>query len=107
MTSVTFFKSGSEITGFEIKGHSGFASEGEDIVCSAISSAAIMAANTVTEIVGDKADITEDDGYLRFESSSLSGSSHDILRGLEIHLKQISEQYPSNIKINYGGNTDA
>ena len=107
MTTVTFYTEGSEITGFEIKGHTGFACEGEDIVCSAISSAAIMAANTVTEITGDRAEISEGDGYLRFSGNGLSACSKDILRGLEFHLKQISEQYPSNIKIKYGGNTNA
>ncbi len=107
MTTVTFFKSGSEITGFEIKGHSGFACEGEDIVCSAISSASAMAANTVTEIIGDRAEITEKDGYLKFSVSGLSQSSQDTLRGLEFHFIQLSEQYPENIKIKYGGKSDA
>lgn len=50
MTTVTFLKSDDIICGFEISGHSDFAEEGSDIVCAAISSAAYMTANTVTEI---------------------------------------------------------
>lgn len=37
MTNVTIFKDKSNILGFEISGHSGYAEEGSDIVCSAIS----------------------------------------------------------------------
>lgn len=37
MTSVKIFKDKSNILGFEISGHSGYAEEGSDIVCSAIS----------------------------------------------------------------------
>ncbi len=107
MTGVTFFRSGSDITGFEIKGHTGFAAQGVDIVCSAVSSAAIMAVNTVTEIIGDIAEVTEDDGYLRFTVSPLSDASKAVLKGLEFHLKQVSEQYPAYIKIKYGGNSNA
>ena len=39
MTTVTFQTEGSRIVGFEVKGHSGYAPEGEDIVCAAITSA--------------------------------------------------------------------
>ena len=39
---------------FTIKGHSGFSEEGSDIVCAAVSSAAIMSVNTITEILGVK-----------------------------------------------------
>ena len=37
MTNVKIFKDKSNILGFEISGHSGYAEEGRDIVCSAIS----------------------------------------------------------------------
>ena len=39
MTTVTFHSEGSRLTGFEMKGHSGYAPQGEDIVCAALSSA--------------------------------------------------------------------
>ncbi len=107
MTQVRFHVNDNQLTGFEISGHSGFALEGSDIVCAAISSAAIMAANTVTDIIGDKADITEKDGYLRFSLIEGSNASVKVLEGLRLHLTQISEQYPDNIKIIYGGKQNA
>ena len=39
MTTVTFCSEGSRIVGFEVKGHSGYAPQGEDIVCAAVTSA--------------------------------------------------------------------
>ena len=42
MTKVEIFKSKGNIQGFVVSGHSGYASEGSDIVCSAISSLSQM-----------------------------------------------------------------
>ena len=39
MTTVTFLTEESRIIGFDAKGHSGYAEEGEDIVCAAVTSA--------------------------------------------------------------------
>ena len=36
MTTITFRSEGSRITGFDSQGHSGYAEEGEDIVCAGI-----------------------------------------------------------------------
>ena len=39
MTTITFHTEGSRIVGFDSKGHSGYAPEGTDIVCAAVTSA--------------------------------------------------------------------
>ena len=72
MTTVTFLKSDDIICGFEISGHSDFAEEGSDIVCAAISSAAYMTANTVTEILHINAQVTEDDGLMTVSYTHLT-----------------------------------
>ena len=83
---------------FSVKGHAGFADEGKDIVCAAVSSAAYMAANTVTEILGVNASAETEDGYMNF---SFTGSEEAarIVRGLELHLRELQSQYPGCIKI--------
>ena len=43
MTRVLIFKKKDRISGFEISGHTGYAEEGSDIVCSAVSSVSQMA----------------------------------------------------------------
>ena len=82
---------------FTLKGHAG-GEEGTDIVCAAVSSAAYMAANTVTDVLGIKAEAEEADGYLHF---SFSGSrpAADIIRGLRQHLEQLQAEYPHKIRI--------
>lgn len=102
MTSVVFIQSDDIITGFKISGHANAGAYGEDIVCSAISSAAIMAVNTITEIIGAKADVEMREGYLSMLLKELAEKSvQEVLLGLELHLKQLSEQYPKNMTISY------
>ncbi|MBQ8782695.1 MAG: ribosomal-processing cysteine protease Prp [Clostridia bacterium] len=98
MIKAKFFNQSDLLTGFEISGHSGSAERGEDIICSAVSSAAYMAANTVTEILSVEADIKVDDGYLYFKVAPLS-ETQAILKGLRLHLISLSQDYPKNIKV--------
>ena len=55
MTSVKFLSKNESLYGFEIKGHSSVDCDDQDgkLVCAAVSSAAYMTANTITEIIGD------------------------------------------------------
>lgn len=90
-------------TGFTLSGHAGSAPAGEDIVCAAVSSAAYMAANTVTEVLRLTPSITERDGLL---SLRLTGEQADaaqmILQGLWLHITALSEQYPDFIQVERG-----
>ena len=64
MTKVVFYEKDEMLGGFLIKDHSGYDDEGYDIVCASVSSAAYLTANTLTEIVGAKADIKGEEAYL-------------------------------------------
>ncbi len=103
MTSVKFLAD-KDLYGFEISGHSSFDCEDEvgKIVCAAVSSAAYMAANTVTEIIGDKADATVDDAKMVFVCKNPSDATVKVLLGLKLHLTELADQYSNNLKI-YGG----
>ena len=82
---------------FTIKGHSGFAEEGSDIVCAAVSSAAIMAANTITEIIGERCKVKEKNGFLQLEASGKA--ARDIIMGLKLHLEGLSAEYPDYVTV--------
>ena len=101
MIKINFQTNGDVFTGFECKGHSMSAPSGSDIVCAAVSSACLMAANTITEIIGVEADAAATDGYLRFAIKASPQPAQDIIKGLELHLKELEAQYPENIRINY------
>ena len=92
------FRIRSDETAFTVKGHAGAGVAGNDIVCAAVSSAAYMAANTVTEILGVQAQAQVKDGYLRFSFSGSQAAS-DIVRGLKLHLEELASQYPDRIKV--------
>ena len=84
---------------FTIKGHSGSAESGQDIICAAVSSAAYMAVNTITEILGQNVDANVSDGYMKIKLSGNNQAATDILRGLHLHIEELSKDYPDFIKI--------
>ena len=88
------------IQGFEISGHSDYSEQGSDIICAAVSSAAYMAANTVTEVQSIAAEITEADGLMKFSLSPRDAKAAEVvLNGLLLHLNALSEQYQDYIKV--------
>ncbi len=103
MIRVKFLVGNRQLAGFEIRGHADFADIGEDIVCASVSSAAFMAANTITEIIGAKAEANADNGAMSLTVKEPCERTGTVLKGLELHLTELSKQYPDNIKIIYGG----
>ena len=103
MTSVKFLAD-EKLYGFEISGHSTVDCDDEvgKTVCAAVSSAAYMTANTITEIAGDKADAKVSDGKMFFAVKNPSNAAIMVLEGLKLHLTELSDQYSNNIRI-YGG----
>ena len=99
MIKAQFLATKGKLKGFAIKGHAGHALFGEDIVCAAVSSAAYMTANTVTEIIGATADITVDDGYMRVMLTDKIPDCQDTLSGFRLHLEAMQEQYPKRVHL--------
>lgn len=98
MIRAVFFRSGS-LRGFELSGHAGSGVYGSDIVCAAVSSAAYMAANTVTEVLSVEADTDVRDGYMKFSFSSGNSAAEAVLDGLELHLIELEKEYPKKLKV--------
>ena len=103
MIETEFFTTSSgELLGFSMKGHSGSAEAGYDIVCAAVSSAAYMTVNTVTDILHVDARIVVDDGFLRIRVNEKDARScRSIFAGFKLHMTGLEEQYPKNIKVCY------
>ena len=87
--------------GFTITGHCTADASDEQgrLVCSAVSSAAYMTANTITEIIGDKADIEVNDGEMILKVKKPSDKTRAILEGFKLHIQQLEEQYKDCIKV--------
>ena len=102
MITVRFFGK-QPIFGFHITGHSDANPDGPEVICAAVSSAAYMTANLITEIIGCKPQLSVDDGdmFLKLKTEQEATRCSDILQGLRLHLGSLSEQYPKYIKLTY------
>lgn len=98
MTRALFRLKDGRLCGFTLEGHTGAGKAGEDIVCAAVSSAAYLAANTITEFCDPAADAEARDGYLRVTVRD-AARCQDILRGFRLHMEQLQEQYPERIRV--------
>lgn len=90
-----------ETLGFNILGHSGYSGYGSDIVCAAVSSAAYMTVNTLTDIIGIKADVFVDkNGEMNvLIDSKYYSDCKAVLEGFKIHVFSLAKMYPKNINI--------
>lgn len=99
MIKVNFYKADNCLIGFEAKGHSMSAPAGEDLICAFVSSACLMAANTITDVIHLEAVAEADDGYLKLIIKNSANSAQDILNGLKLHLSELQKDYPENINV--------
>ena len=106
MTTVTFLTEEARIVGFDAQGHSGFAAEGEDIVCAAITSAVRLVEATVNDVMGlcaaVKVNEREASIALRLPgglASDAESTCQNLLTGLMVYLAQLHDEYPDNIEV--------
>ena len=105
MIRVTFYLREDQLTGFEVKGHAGYAEEGYDIICSAVSALSVNAVNSLEALTEDALSVreSEDGGYLSCmvaspeEGEDASGQPSEaallLLESLRIGLLSIEETY--------------
>ncbi len=98
MIRVSFKAAHGKLCGFRITGHAG-GEMGQDIVCAAVSSAAYMTANTITDILCASADITVDDGRMDISVTDRVDDCQSILGGFRLHLQALEEQYPKRVHL--------
>ena len=67
MTHVTFYKSSDVFYGFKEEGHAGFAEEGNDIVCSALSAMTMLVINAIEVGYDSSVDYMIDDNSASIE----------------------------------------
>ena len=98
MIYATFRCVNGELKGFSLVGHAG-GTEGTDIVCAAVSSAAYMTANTLTDVCNLSADITVADGTMSLLLTESNASAKTVLEGFFLHLKELQKEYPKRIQV--------
>ena len=106
MTTVAFHLEGSRIVGFEVKGHSGYAEEGSDIVCAAVTSAVRLCECTINDVLGLEAavKVRQKDASISLKLPGSLGQTNEstcqaLLTGLMVHFVQLAEEYPDFISV--------
>ncbi len=102
MTRIDFFSEGGRVTGFRCQGHSGYAEEGADIVCAAITALTRMAECTICDVCGVKAKtrVGEDAVSLRLPAMSEDEETvQTVLAGLMLTLSELRDEYPDYLEV--------
>ncbi len=89
---------------FEIKGHSGYAEEGRDVVCAAVSAVSQTALLGLLKVCDINVSYTVDDGYLKVVlpedvSEEKRLKAEVILLTMREGLKDIADGYPRFVRL--------
>ena len=104
MTTVTFHSAQGRIDGFVVEGHSGYAEEGSDIVCAAVSAAVGLTECTINEVLGLGAPVKAQEKDARISLRLPNGLSEEneytcqtLLTGMMVYLQAMGSEYPENL----------
>lgn len=103
MINILIVSKNNKINKVECSGHSGYAKQGKDIVCSAVSAIIQTALLGLIDLSGDVL-YKVGDGYLCFDCPLPKDENHDIrqqsiLRAMYLGLKDIQSGYGAFIKM--------
>ena len=82
-----------------IRGHSGYSTEGTDIVCAAVSTLFLTLVNSLYEMTNDLVSVRNEpgDGSIIWRGR-ITETGKILLEGCLIGLKSIAETYPKNVQ---------
>lgn len=100
MITATFTKGGASYMQAHVTGHAQFAAHGQDIVCAAVSSAVMLTANAITDVIGQDANlcVLENEVSIKLPLGHSIAAS-DFLRALHLHLVFLQQEYPEHISV--------
>ena len=97
MIKVTVSKRNDSYIGFTSKGHAGYAEEGQDIICAAVSVLVINTVNSLEQLTGDHIEVQEDDGLVSFTfTEPVSEGGRLLMDSLVLGLTEIQHSYSNH-----------
>ena len=106
MITAEFHTEGDRITGFTVRGHSGYAPEGEDVVCAAVTSAVRLVECAVNDVLGLEVPVKvrQKDASITLKLPAQLGPEGEstcqtLLAALLVYLVQLAEEYPDFITV--------
>ncbi|QNO13596.1 ribosomal-processing cysteine protease Prp [Alkalicella caledoniensis] len=104
MVKIKIFKKKDNYIGYQLKGHSKFASSGEDIVCAGISSLAQTTLIAIERLVVSDVEHNVDSGYLTVDypmnlNDEQKAKVNLLTEAMYLGLKEIENQYGKHIEV--------
>lgn len=106
MTTITFQSEEDRIVGFRSVGHSGYAEEGSDIVCAAVTSAIRLVETTINDVLGLCAavKVSKENTEISFRlpgglSDTAESACQAYLAGLMVYFAELREEFPAHIEV--------
>lgn len=99
MISIVFRKKRNCLTHVEVSGHALFDEYGRDIVCAAVTSALMMCANGLTEILNSDCDILVQEDKVSITLKEDLKEEQILMSALKLHYENLTEDYKKNIKL--------
>ena len=95
MINITVKKRNGSYLDFSSRGHAGYAEEGQDIVCAAVSALIITTVNSLDEFTDEKIEVGEDDGYvsIHFKTNPNTERGKLLMDSLILGLTEIEHSY--------------
>ena len=104
MITASFRLEGDRIVGFTVKGHSGLAEEGSDVLSAAVTSAVRLTECTVNDVCGARAKVRVDEGKASVTLTLPAACDEEesvqaALSGLMVYLIGLREEYPDYLDV--------
>ena len=104
MTKVEIFNQDGRINGFSVSGHSGYAEEGIDIVCAAVTTAVKLAECTINDVLGNHANtrVKEDEPRITLTLPAVCDDEdavQAVLTGFMLTMCSLRDDYPDYIEV--------
>lgn len=101
MILVTLLERNGEYRAFICAGHAGYAEEGKDIVCAAVSALTVTCVNSLETVAAVKPLVRRGDGFLaaRIPDDCDCRDAQVLFKGLLQGLRDLSAQYPAYIRL--------
>ncbi|WP_294755499.1 ribosomal-processing cysteine protease Prp [uncultured Ruminococcus sp.] len=101
MIRAEIYQSEKQFRGFRVTGHAGYAESGQDIVCAAVTSACMLAANIITDGFHISAKSGAEDNVMLCIADNADERADAVVDMLVQQLEMIRDEYPGTINISY------
>ena len=83
----------------EVKGHSGYGTNGNDIVCSALSSIVTTTVNAILKYNDSAVKIKEQDAFVKIKFLKKDRFINLLIENMRELLEELENQYSKNVKV--------